>query len=298
MDSFTFRNISGRCGRMFHHFSGDVWLFGRRPPEILPEVDIPVLSQTEETPTSLLQHVDIEDLSDHAKERLEPIQAQRELSEDTLRANVGLDLQGQIALAAKLRSAPHRWHPYLSFDGCPSRQQLTIACQLIWEHFGRANIASAFTRTHRQLAYQLRNFGMKASPRALIAEAVAEAPSPDIDVLVKDVCGFVRNIAGFAFPVRLRALERIQREVFMRAGLRPGDYSQYISRVESLFLDTPLVALDEYGVPPELALKLRSQLRPDGDLDAVLARLSLIDPTRLTLTEFEQEMLAYAQAGL
>jgi hypothetical protein len=48
--------------------------------------------------------------------------------------------------------------------------------------------------------------------------------------LVTDVCGFVRNIAGYAFPVRLRALDRIQREVFTSLGWPPGDYASYVAR--------------------------------------------------------------------
>jgi hypothetical protein len=142
------------------------------------------------------------------------------------------------------------------------------------------------------------NFSIKASTKALIDEAVGQKDNPDIDKLVKDVCGFVRNIAGYSFPVRLRALERIQQEVFRGVGLPPGDYSSYIARVEGLFLDTPLVALDEYGVPPELAHKLRRQLRPDGDLDGVLRRLLEVDTSHDSLTHFESELIQYAQSGL
>ena len=63
----------------------------------------------------------------------------------------------------------------------------------------------------------------------------------------------MRSIAGYSFPVRLRALDRIQADVFDRIGLVPGDYSAYAGQVEGLFLESSLVALDEYGVPSELA---------------------------------------------
>jgi hypothetical protein len=93
-------------------------------------------------------------------------------------------------------------------------------------------------------------------------------------------------------------LDRIQVEVFATMGFRPGNYASYVARVEGLFLAPPLVALDEYGVPPELAQKLHAQLRPEDDLDAVLKRLAKLDAEKLPLTAFEAELLRYAQSGL
>jgi hypothetical protein len=298
MDAFTFRNISGRCGRMFHHFSGDVWLFGKRPKDDLPDVDIPILSQDDNAPLSLLQHLDDEDLSDRSRERLEPFQDQSDLSDSTLRANVGLDLEGQIALARAIRAQPHRYHQLLSFRATPKYEQLLEVCNLLWTHLGAGALSTAYTRSFSQLARQINNFSIQASTKTLIDEAVGQKqPTDDIDKLVTDVCRFVRNIAGYTFPVRLRALDRIQREVFTSLGLPPGDYASYVTRVEGLFLEMPLVALDEYGLPPELATKLRAQLRPDGDLDGVLERLATLKPPT-TLTPFELELTRYAQAGL
>ncbi|HEX5308684.1 MAG TPA: DEAD/DEAH box helicase [Solirubrobacteraceae bacterium] len=293
MNEFSFRNISGRCGRMFHHFSGDVWLFGKRPVEQLPEVDIPILSQGEEVPTSLLQHLDDDDLTDSSRKRLDHFEQQEELSPKTLRLNAGLALEGQLALARRIGSAPDHYHAALGFTQMPEYGQLEVICELLWEAFG--GLMSSYTRTYKQLTRQLMNFSIQGSAKALIDEAVAKQPNADIDSLVKDVCYFVRNIAGYVFPVRLRALDRIQEEVFTKIGRQPGNYASYVARVEGLFLDVPLVALDEYGVPPELAQKLRAELRRAGDLDAVLKRL---DPKNLSVTPFEAELLRYAQAGL
>lgn len=298
MNAFTFRNISGRCGRMFHHFSGDVWLFGKRPAEDLPAVDIPILSQGDDAPTSLLQHVDDEDLTDRSRERLDPYEQQTDLSSATLRANVGLDLDGQLALARALRAEPDRYYWALRFQGMPKYDQLEEIVGLIWTHFGGGGLSSSYTKTPKQLTRQLMNFSFKGTTKALIDEAVTQEPTADVDKLVKDVCLFVRNIVAFTFPVRLRALDRIQREVFTSLGRQPGNFAGYIARVEGLFLEQPLVALDEYGVPPELATKLRSALRPDGDLDAVLGRLRDIDASQPSLTSFESELVLYAQRGL
>lgn len=281
---------------MFHHFSGDVWLFGKRPAEQLPEVDIPILSQGEEVPTSLLQHLDDDDLTDSSRKRLDHFERQEELYPETLRLNAGLGLEGQLALARRIGSAPDHYHAALGFTQMPEYGQLEVICELLWGAFG--GLMSSYTRTYKQLTRQLMNFSIQGSAKALIDEAVAKQPNAGIDSLVKDVCYFVRNIAGYAFPVRLRALGRIQEEVFTKVGRQPGNYASYVARVEGLFLDVPLVALDEYGVPPELAQKLRAELRPAGDLDAVLKRLARLDTEKLSVTPFEAELVRYAQAGL
>jgi hypothetical protein len=36
----------------------------------------------------------------------------------------------------------------------------------------------------------------------------------------------------------------------------PGDYDAYASQVEHLYMDPTLMALDEYGIPIQLAIKL------------------------------------------
>lgn len=286
---------------MFHHFSGDVWLFSKPPETPLPEVDIPILSQPDEAPLSLLQHLETDDRSELSRERLESYGDQEYLSEETLRANAGLDLDGQLSIAKALTESPDEFHWALRFDQMPDYDQLLLLCKVLWENLGRGGLASAYTTSAVQLTRQLMNFSVKGSTKALIDETVAKNQVQDVhelDKLIKDICQFVRSIAGYSFPVRLRALDRIQGEVFGRLGYEPGDYSAYAARVEGLFLDSPLVALDEYGIPPELAEKLRNQLRPDGDLDDVLSRLKTINTDGLGLSAFEAELVSYAQKGL
>lgn len=301
MDQFTYRNISGRCGRMFHHFSGDVWLFIKPPKVELPDVDIPILSQPDEAPLGLLQHVADGELSDRSRERLDSFADQAYLSESTLRANSGLDLQGQLDIAKLLTENPGRYYPLLHFDQMPSSKQLKAVCKLLWENLGPTGLSTSYTKTHPQLANRLMNFSIRKSTKALIDEAVSKNQNLDddaLDTMIKEICRFVRSIAGYSFPVRLRALDRIQKDVFGRLGLAPADYSVYAGQVEGLFLESPLVALDEYGVPPELAYKLKPWLQPDGDLDGVLDRLKGIDESGLGLTSFEAELVRYAQEGL
>ncbi len=298
IDFFTFNNILGRGGRMFRHFTGRVFLFHDQPSEELFRVDIPILSQGEDAPTGLLLHVDPDDLHGSSQDRLAPLLEQQLLPREVLEANTGIPPEQQIKLAERLADEPSSYHQLLGWRGNPDFEELAGTCEVLVEHLQTRQLRSGYVRSARQLAFRLRRLAVAQSARALI-EAESESSEPEkVDELVQGVSEFLRRIAGYQFPMRLRALERIQEVVFSRVGLRPGSYAAYALRVENLFLPNPLIALDEYGIPPELARKLRHDLQAEGDLDLVLERLAEIDPGRGDLTEFEVELLTEAQSSL
>lgn len=295
LDRFTFNNILGRGGRMFRHFTGTVYLFDDAPADELFQVDIPILSQGEDAPTSLLLHVDDGDLKADARARLEPVLEQHLLPRWVLEANTGLDPEKQIALAEVIAEDPEEWWSALGWRGYPEYDELKATCEAIWDYLPSSSLRSGYVRSASQLAFRLDRLSRAEGARGLIEQSVQDALA---DEAVRDVSNFLRNVAGHTFPMRLRALERIQEVIFERADLRPGRYGPYAVQVENLFLPNPLIALDEYGVPPELARKLIDDLRPEGNLDAVLARLAAYDLDLGDLSEFERELLLDAQRSL
>ena len=79
----------------------------------------------------------------------------------------------------------------------------------------------------------------------------------DADKAVQEVLDFLRLWANFHFPQLLRTLDRIQKDVFRRLRMpSSGNYDFYANRVENFFADPALVALEEYGIPLEVAKKL------------------------------------------
>lgn len=298
IDFFTFNNILGRGGRMFRHFTGRVFLFHDQPEEELFKVDIPILSQGEDVSTGLLLHVDQGDLRETSEARLEPLLRQDTLPREVLEANTGIDPEMQIELAEKLSSDPDGWHGVLGWRGNPDFEELAATCEVLYEYLQTKQLRSPYVRSARQLAFRLSRLSQLKTARGLIDSEGHSSDPAKVDDLVQGVSEFLRRIAGYQFPMRLRALERIQDVVFPRYGFRPGRYGPYALRVENLFLPNPLIALDEYGIPPELARKLMDDLKADGDLDIVLENLARIDPGRGDLTEFEVELLTEAQDSL
>ena len=296
IDLFTFNNIRGRAGRMKQHFVGHVYLFHPEPEQELPLVDIPVFSQPEDAPDSLLIQIDDTDLTAGSRERLSSFFSQDVLDYDTLKGNVGLDPQSQLNLAREIRDNLSVLVPILQWSGLPTAHQVQQICRLLWRHFNGPGLGGGSVRSADQLAYLINGLRSAPSVQGMIRGAVSYLG--DADAAVQQVLDFLRLWANFHFPRLLRGLDRIQRDVFTRASLRPGDYEYFANRIENYFLDAGVVALDEYGVPLELARKLQTLLACDGNLDATLAKLRHLNVEATGLSPFEKKLLIEARDAL
>ena len=293
IDLFTFNNIKGRSGRMGKHFIGDVYLFHEPPENKLPFVDVPAFTQSDDAPDSLLIQIDKEELTDKSRRRLESFSKQRHLSYEVLRSNKGIAPSDQIQLAREIEQNPRRYSLSLSWSGIPTVLQVQFIAGLMWEHFNGAHLARGSVVSAKQLAFMINGLRNRPTVRDLIQGQLGY--NNNADAVVQQVLDFLRLWAGFHFPRLLRAIERIQRDVLGRLRYPFGDYSYFASQVESQFLDPAITALDEYGVPLELARKLAGILRPDGDVDLALDRVKHLNVGRLSLDQFEKGLLLDAQ---
>ena len=298
-DFFTFNNIRGRSGRMLRHFVGRVYLFNAPPQEDLPSVDIPLVNQDDSTPDSLLIQLDESFLSTHSRARIKALKESSILPFDILRSNSGIDPAAQNDLARHLRNEGADGFHMLHWTGFPDYEQLKYACELIWRFFvGKRRIGGGVV-SGSQLALKLSRLAKAKSVKALIVRELADQDSPDADRAVEDVLDFVRTWAGFHFPRYLMALQRIQAGIYIDWTGAAGDYSAYAASVENMFSTSGLVALDEYGVPLQIAEKMRSYFGEHETVDQALRELRRIDDRRIpNLSEFERELIRDAQAGL
>jgi hypothetical protein len=292
IDLFTFNNIRGRAGRMGQHFIGHVYIFHPPPEEDLPFVDMPVFSQTDATPESLLLQIDDVDLSDRSRGRLEKFFSEDVIDNQTLRNNNGIDPSQQLNLAREITRNPRAFQATLRWQGFPTAPQLQGTIDLLWKHFDGAKLARRSIVSAKQLAFFINNLRSSPSARKLIDLNQRD----NADDAVRQVLDFLRLWAEFHFPRLLRALDRIQRDVFARAGLPAGDYAFFASQVEHRFLDVEIAALDEYGIPVEVARKLAGALRSDGDFDQALAKLRVLNIEATSLSPFEKALVLDAQA--
>lgn len=297
LDFFTFQNIRGRSGRMFRHFIGRVFVLDQPPEHQLDMVDIPVFTQGEDTPLGLLMQVDEEDLSASAKERLKGITAQTELPFSLLKENAHIDPNDQLAVARKIRDGGPALNSLLAWRNFPNWDQLQKTCEMIFVEFIKRPTNDVFSGA--QLAFRLNELRRADNVQAFISSILTrDRRIETADQAVEAAFLFQRNWASFAFPRYLRALDVIQRHMYAKMGMPQGDYSLYGGQVESLFLPSEIPALEEYGIPVQVSVKIRDLLTLGDGLDQTIASLKRITNCGHRLSEFERELLDDALTAL
>ena len=297
-DYFTFNNIRGRSGRMFKHFVGKVFVFSAPPQNDLPFVGVPLVDQGDDAPESLLIQLGESHLTERSAVRLSDLARDASLPFDVMRANKGIDPRSQIALADELRSKSGHYSAILNWKGFPNWTELEAACELIWKFFvGQAKMGGVYSG--RQLAFRVDRLKKARSIKKLILQELAAQDSPDADAAVEDVLDFVRTWATFYFPRYLTALERIQAAVFKGRPGAPADYSAFSANIETMFTTSGLLALDEYGIPLQVAQKLSASMGDPITVDEAVGALSNLVTGRLTyLTAFERDVVEDAIIGV
>ena len=299
IDYFTFWNIQGRSGRMFRHFVGTVHLFHDPPQPDLLDVDFPVFSQTETASDGLLVQLDEDDLEVEGTQRVTRLRGQSELSMETIRANAHVDPEQQIELAKYLRLNAEELYSYLAWRGQPTNDQIYKICELLFDSL-LSGVSRHAVRSDRQLAFLITRLQELGASAFITDQAFASGPQVKADPSerVENALEFLRTWASFYFPRALSALELIQREVFERLGLTGGSYAAFAVRVEHLMLPPALAALDEYGLPIQLARRLEGRLPAEEGLDVVLDALRGLNIEQLRLVRFEAGLLHELQQSL
>lgn len=299
MDLFTFNNIRGRSGRMFEHATGRVYVFKKTPDPPLDIIDFPILSQPENAPPELYNGMNPDDLTPGAKAVLDEALEGAPVPAEVLEASPAVSIVNQLKLADAIKNMPRDRARLLGWKSPhPTGEQLRVVFQLVWEQGvlprGRPLGASSVN----QLIFWL-NAMERGSTRELMDNQVDYAPERRDESII-NVLRFQRSGLTFEVPKWLMTVDNLQKSLLPGMRLEPGDYRAYATRVENAFLAHPLGALDEYGVPIELARKLERQLvqSEDDDLDAVLARVAALDIEELPLTPFERRLLQEARTDL
>lgn len=135
---------------------------------------------------------------------------------------------------------------------------------------------------------------------AFIRRRVADRwQDESISDAVEGALSFLRNYVGYTFGRHLMAVSRVQADILTRSKrARPGDYTLLAARAESLFMPAGLYALDEYGVPAEIAAKLMRSTGPIEDVDQGLRMLATIDLNGIDLMPFERNLIDNVRRSL
>lgn len=217
---------------------------------------------------------------------------------DLIKQSHGIDPKAQVALAQELQKNAAKYHPLLSWTTYPTGAQMKAVCGLIWQFFVPDNRRRAGASSGAQLAYKMEAFRHNQSIRSLLDQEFQNPGDRTADDIVEETIEFLRTWGSFAFPRYLLALDRIQRSVFMKLKLKPGNYAMFASQIENWFLDPAIMALDEYGVPVQVGQRLQQVMKPEGNLDAAIKQFQALNLDTLQLSTFERDLLKDAREHL
>lgn len=295
-DYFTFSNISGRSGRMSHHFVGRVVVFNPAPHKAGLDVDVPALSQSRHASEEVLIQLPEDQLTEESRRRLAPYYEQNVVNIETLRRNKGLSPARQLEAAQQIAADPGRWASALTWNGAyPATLHVRQLGELLITLTGKGNVV----RTPKELGAKINMLRYhRGDIKALISEQTHQGTPAD--KAVEETLEFVRNWAQFKIPTALTAAGAIADDVLGRAGRTVNDTTLFAGALENLFLPPFATVLEEYGLPTPTTLKLAAALRlPQArSLDDVLASLRALKPPPGRLSPFEHEMLADTQRAL
>jgi hypothetical protein len=282
---------------MFRHFIGKVFLFDAPPDESLPEIEFPVVSQPDEVTDALVLEIDRDDPRGEWLRRRNALEAESPIGMDTIRESPGVEPEAQIAHAQELFAEGEQLHETIAWRGSPDFTELAASSELAWKHFVGSKQRRWGVSSGRQLAYRILQLQRSTPFGERLRGQMEQDVSGGATEAIEGALEFVRQWPGHYFGLYLGTVDRIQREVFEKLGLSPGDYRPFIARTQGLFLPGPLALLEEYGIPVQTAERLVRWLPVTEGLDEVLRALRGLQLPKPGLMEFELEMVRSAREG-
>lgn len=295
-DFFTFKNISGRAGRMNQYFIGKVFMLEEPPEEKSLTVDYPIGLQNEVSPMGLLMKLEPEYLTDQSRQRLDAAYATPLLSVSTLIENRHLPVDRQVEVAERILRELAASRVWLTWKGNPEQKQLEYLCTLIYEHLPH-KLPEYGIHSGLQLAWHINALRAQKNFQAYLQQAIDEdnsdrTPSESIGQRLK----LIRNVISYRLPRDIMALSKIQADVFTKKGIEPGNFGFFAEQLENLFHDPLLTALDEYGVPTQISTKFKGAILPSENLTQLLDKLRAwaLRIESAPLTPFEKNIVQWA----
>lgn len=299
VDHFTYKNISGRAGRMNEYFVGNVFVLEKPPEEKEYSVDLVIEDQPDGTPLSLLLDLPEEKLTPKSKERISTVRDDSLLSIETIRANRHVSPDVQNWIAGVIVTDLFLYEDVLSWKGVPKQDQLEALSELIFEYLSESVLRYYGIFSGKQLAWHINELRTGKTLGAYIRSCIENMEIDDeVSDVIERALRFVRNVICHRLPKDIKVIQEIQSEILPRYGRECGDYSKFCEQLEHLFIPANLFALDEYGIPLQTAARLESFIGHPESLDAALNQISKLDISLQDFTSFEVGLIRSLQGLL
>jgi hypothetical protein len=251
LDSFTYKNIIGRSGRMFKHFIGKIYLLEPPPPDGATQLDIPfpdtILGDLDENiHSSSLNDEQIFKIVTFKNEMYEILG--KETYDRLLKENIFQSNNSDFVkeTAKQMKNNPEDWNglSYLNSNEPESWDRL------LWKiinlqpgEWGDGPWGIQHKKFVEFVKVLIENWG------STIPDLLDELDEFDIDI---EQFFKLERIAAFNLSSLISDINILQKEILDNG----TDVSPFISRVSHAFLPSVVYQLEEYGLPRMISRKL------------------------------------------
>lgn len=283
-DILTFRNISGRAGRMFSHFWGTVYYYEEPSQDSEIIVKDPIGTEKDSTPSSTLSLLDDTHLSNKQSDLVNQRYVSTYIPDDILRLNHFIEIDQQELVLSEVSNEQlagtlgsiHR----PSLDNNQMRVVFSLASKLGLRNQSYAySINGDFEKSIARLCI-LTNSYLSGGFRNLASDFGGQSKIVSDDSIEFSFY-FLKNGMNYDFPKYIRALNRLQKYAL---GTASGDLEPFANRLEYLDTEPVYVQLDELGLPVEFSKKYLIQ---SSSLEGAVNHIKNILPR---LNGIEKEM--------
>ncbi|NNG81332.1 DEAD/DEAH box helicase [Acinetobacter sp. ANC 5378] len=298
LDMFTFNNISGRSGRMFKHYVGNVYILGDKPELELPFIDMPIITQSEKASDILLLSLG-DDINENNKEKVKRFYEQSILPLHIILKHQSINPNDLIGLAEDIKNHAKDWNKIMSWSTAyPAYPQLLHICELLYEHFNIKKMGNGSVYSASQLERKIKAVMQKVDDKQLIINdynyGSKKYKNFTIDDSIQSIFSFKKNLVGYNLPRLIYALNDIQEYIFNLYNYSTGDYKSFAANLENFYYPSALNGLEEFGLPNQVAKKIfeRNTIEKPDEIDYVLDFLKSRDKEKFEyLDDFENKLL-------
>ncbi|AUA58287.1 ski2-like helicase [Achromobacter spanius] len=303
VDRFTHGNIRGRAGRMGVHYVGNVYCMEEIPKGDEPfEVEIPLGTQDENTPISLLAALQPEHLTDYSQARFDEETSSSPVDEDLIRKNASFSfsmIKDAFDFVSQL--SVNEFNSLL-FNSIPNSGFSVVFTNFLYEvssttlrHLG---LLSSKDVVHAKIVAYLFANSFEEYFRKQIDRAVVSCEGDEqLSVKINDELKIVNRLFSYTVPKALSLLEDLTTEVAERRSDGSAvSYAHVRSLFENYHLGAAWAGLEEMGIPIQTLQKLHDNfpLPADANLDSAIEYLSVRANTLLSLTEMDRHFITRA----
>lgn len=303
LDSFSFRNISGRAGRMFRHFVGDIYCL-EQPPDVceqatldidIPESELPLFNDS--TSRQYLTEEQIKAIKTKENTLISKYGSEfyRKVLVDNSLVSIGLDYLDMAVMDIRGWQTKNYFQPLLDADVQKWKEPLEILLGTIYCRRCHKYFQDDFEKLIEIILHLPGNW---KHPTSIILELLHRQYGVGVD-------DFFKAERAISYPVAnlLKDINIISQALDSNA----TDISLFAKQLSVVFLPPRVYELEEYGLPRMIARKIQSSglidLEREVPLESILddfRRLGLdqIKDSVPGLQEFDKYILDFFFEGI